>query len=54
MPAPSEPFAAVYEHRNRLGVIVARAGGLRGLRGGRSLPRMTSALSSMGNWRSLK
>jgi hypothetical protein len=26
MPVPSEPFAAVYEHRNRLGVIVARIG----------------------------
>jgi hypothetical protein len=26
MPVPSEPFAAVYEDRNRLGVIVARAG----------------------------
>src|SRR6516165_3588035 len=24
--APSEPFAAVYEDRNRLGVIVARTG----------------------------
>jgi hypothetical protein len=27
MPVPSEPFAAVYEDRNRLGVIVARIGG---------------------------
>jgi hypothetical protein len=26
MPVPSEPFAAVYEDRNRLGVIVARTG----------------------------
>jgi hypothetical protein len=26
MPVPSEPFAAVYEDRNRLGVIVARIG----------------------------
>ena len=26
MPVPSEPFAAVYEERNRLGVIVARTG----------------------------
>jgi hypothetical protein len=26
MPVPSEPFAVVYEDRNRLGVIVARAG----------------------------
>jgi hypothetical protein len=26
MSVPSEPFAAVYEDRNRLGVIVARAG----------------------------
>jgi hypothetical protein len=26
MPIPSEPFAAVYEDRNRLGVIVARTG----------------------------
>jgi len=26
MPIPSEPFAAVYEDRNRLGVIVARGG----------------------------
>jgi hypothetical protein len=26
MPAPSEPFATVYEDGNRLGVIVARAG----------------------------
>jgi hypothetical protein len=26
MSAPSEPFAAVYEDRNRLGVIVARTG----------------------------
>jgi hypothetical protein len=26
MPAPPEPFAAVYEDRHRLGVIVARAG----------------------------
>ena len=26
MPVASEPFAAVYEERNRLGVIVARAG----------------------------
>jgi len=38
MSVPSEPFAAVYEDRNRLGVIVARIG-----RGGfeafrRSLP----------------
>jgi hypothetical protein len=40
MPVLSEPFAAVYEDRNRLGVIVARMGGgrLRGLRGRRSLP----------------
>ena len=26
MPIPSEPFAAVYEDRNRLGVIVAHTG----------------------------
>ena len=26
MPVPSEPFATVYEDRNRLGVIVARTG----------------------------
>ena len=26
MPVPSEPFAAVYEEQNRLGVIVARIG----------------------------
>jgi hypothetical protein len=26
MPVPSEPFAAVYEDQNRLGVIVARTG----------------------------
>jgi hypothetical protein len=26
MPVPSEPFAAVYEEQNRLGVIVARTG----------------------------
>jgi len=26
MPVVSEPFAAVYEERNRLGVIVARTG----------------------------
>jgi len=26
MPVPSEPFAAGYEERNRLGVIVARTG----------------------------
>jgi hypothetical protein len=26
MPIPLEPFAAVYEDRNRLGVIVARTG----------------------------
>ena len=26
MSVPSEPFAAVYEDQNRLGVIVARAG----------------------------
>ena len=26
MPVPSEPFAAVYEDQNRLGVIVARIG----------------------------
>jgi hypothetical protein len=26
MPVPSEPFAAVYEDRNRLGVILARTG----------------------------
>ena len=26
MSVPSEPFAAVYEDRNRLGVIVARTG----------------------------
>jgi hypothetical protein len=26
MPVASEPFAAVYEDRNRLGVIVARTG----------------------------
>ena len=26
MPVASEPFAAVYEERNRLGVIVARTG----------------------------
>jgi hypothetical protein len=26
MPVPSEPFAAVYEDRTRLGVIVARIG----------------------------
>jgi hypothetical protein len=26
MPVPSEPFATVYEDRNRLGVIVARIG----------------------------
>ena len=26
MPVPSEPFAAVYEERNCLGVIIARTG----------------------------
>jgi hypothetical protein len=43
MSVPSEPFAAVYEDRNRLGVILARIGGrLRGLRGRRSLPGIVS------------
>jgi hypothetical protein len=37
MPVASEPFAAVYEDRNRLGVIVARTGRVRSLRGRRSL-----------------
>jgi hypothetical protein len=36
MSVPSEPFVAVYEDRNRLGVIVARTG-----RGGLRLSRPT-------------